>query len=47
MGLINHWATWLELVLGLVVTIWTLLSQRKSIAGDNRDGERYNSDYII
>ena len=47
MGLINHWAIWLELLLGLIVTIWTLLSQRKSIAGDNRDGERYNSDYII
>ena len=28
MRLINHWTIWLELLFGLMVTIWTLLSQK-------------------
>ena len=30
MTLINHWTIWLKLLFGLMVTIWTLLSQKVS-----------------
>ena len=40
MGLISHWAIWLEMLFGIMVIIWAHLSQSKRIAEEDRETER-------
>lgn len=40
MGLVTHWSIWLELLFGIMVIIWTHISQSKRVAEEDREMER-------